>query len=138
MRSILWVLSRFSCVQLFVTPGTVACQAPLSMGSPGKNTGVGCHFLLQRIFPTQGSNPRLPGLLHWLADPLPTEPPGEVSQHQVCSKAMPKHPARELFAFNNFNQFLSHVQSSRAIQISKRALFLSNLKNPKKQQKQTS
>ena len=28
---------------------------------PGKNTGVSCHFLLQRIFPTQGSNP---GLLH--------------------------------------------------------------------------
>ena len=24
--------------------------------SPGKNTGVGCHFLLQRIFLTQGSN----------------------------------------------------------------------------------
>ena len=28
---------------------------------PGKSTGVGCHFLLQRIFPTQGMNP---GLLH--------------------------------------------------------------------------
>ena len=28
---------------------------------PGKNTGVGCHFLLQGIFPTQGLNP---GLLH--------------------------------------------------------------------------
>ena len=28
---------------------------------PGKNTGVGFHFLLQGIFPTQGSNP---GLLH--------------------------------------------------------------------------
>ena len=27
---------------------------------PGKNTGVGCHFLLQEIFPTQGSNPGLP------------------------------------------------------------------------------
>ena len=26
----------------------------------GKNTGVGCHFLLQGIFPTQGSNPCLP------------------------------------------------------------------------------
>ena len=26
---------------------------------PGKNTGVGCHSLLQRIFPTQGSNPSL-------------------------------------------------------------------------------
>ena len=30
--------------------------------SPGKNTGVGCHFLLQAIFPTQGLNP---GLLHF-------------------------------------------------------------------------
>ena len=28
--------------------------------SPGKNTGVGCHSLLQRIFQTQGSNPGLP------------------------------------------------------------------------------
>ena len=27
--------------------------------SPGKNTGVGCHDLLQGIFPTQGSNPSL-------------------------------------------------------------------------------
>ena len=30
-------------------------------GSPGKNTGVGCHFLLQEIFPTQELTP---GLLH--------------------------------------------------------------------------
>ena len=29
--------------------------------SPGKSSGVGCHFLLQRIFLTQGLNP---GLLH--------------------------------------------------------------------------
>ena len=36
--------------------------------SPGKNTGVGCHFLLQGIFPTQGSNPHL---LYWQADSLP-------------------------------------------------------------------
>ena len=28
--------------------------------SPGKNTGVSCHALLQGIFPTQGSNPGLP------------------------------------------------------------------------------
>ena len=31
---------------------------------PGKNTGVGCHFLLQGIFLTQGSNPCLLDLLH--------------------------------------------------------------------------
>ena len=47
------VLSR---VRLSVTPWTVAHQAPLSWNSPGKNTGVGSHFLLQEIFPTQGSN----------------------------------------------------------------------------------
>ena len=35
---------------------------------PGKNTGVGCHFLLQGIFPTQGWNWHL---LHWQMDSLP-------------------------------------------------------------------
>ena len=39
---------------------------------PGKNTGVGCHFLLQEIFLTQGSNP---GLLA-LAESLATRKPG--------------------------------------------------------------
>ena len=34
---------------------TVAYQVPLSLGFPGKNTGVGCHFFLQEIFPTQGT-----------------------------------------------------------------------------------
>ena len=33
--------------------------------SPGKNPGVGCHFLLQEIFLTQGSNPGLLNLLHF-------------------------------------------------------------------------
>ena len=33
--------------------------------SPGKNTGVGCHFLLQGIFTTQGSNPGLFGLYNY-------------------------------------------------------------------------
>ena len=35
-----------------------------SCDSPGKNTGVHCHFLLQGIFPIQGSNMRLLCLLH--------------------------------------------------------------------------
>ena len=39
--------------------------------SPSRNTGMGCHFLLQGIFPTQRSNPRLWCLLHWEADSLP-------------------------------------------------------------------
>ena len=39
--------------------------------SPGKNTAVGCHSLLQRIFLTQGSKLHLLHLLHWQADSLP-------------------------------------------------------------------
>ena len=49
------MLSCFSHVRLFATPGTVVRQVPLSMDFPGKNTGEGCHFLLQGIFATQGS-----------------------------------------------------------------------------------
>ena len=43
---------------------TISHQAPLSMGIPGKNTGMGCHALLQGIFLTQESNPCLLCLLH--------------------------------------------------------------------------
>ena len=50
---------------------TVAHQAPLSMGLPRQDTGVGCHFLLQGVFLTQGSNPHLLYILHWQEDSLP-------------------------------------------------------------------
>ena len=43
---LLLLLSCFSRVRLCATPWTAAYQASPSMG-PGKNTGVGCHFLLQ-------------------------------------------------------------------------------------------
>ena len=46
-------MKLLSCVQLFATPWTVALHP---MNFLGKSTGVGCHFLLQGIFPTQGSN----------------------------------------------------------------------------------
>ena len=41
--------------------------------SPGKNSGVGSHSLLQRIFLTQGSNLGLLHLLHCQVDSLTTE-----------------------------------------------------------------
>ena len=64
-RTRTWLLSH---VQLFVTLWTAARQA---LFIPGKNTGVGWHFLHQGIFPTQGSNPCFLHLLHWQADSLP-------------------------------------------------------------------
>ena len=58
--------------ELFVTPWTVVRRAPFyPWDFPGKNTGMGCHFLLQGIFPAQGLNPCLLSLLHWQADSLP-------------------------------------------------------------------
>ena len=44
---LLLLLSRFSRVRLCATPETAAHQAPRAWDSSGKNTGVGCHFLLQ-------------------------------------------------------------------------------------------
>ena len=40
--------------------GLQPTRIPCPWDSPGKNTGVGCHFLLQGIFPTQGSNLGVP------------------------------------------------------------------------------
>ena len=54
-----------------------ARQAPLPMVFSSQTTWVGCHFLLQGIFPTQGSNPRLLSLVRWQAGSLPLGPPGK-------------------------------------------------------------
>ena len=59
-------VSLLSRVQLFVTPWTVARQAPLSIGFSRQEYWSRLPYsLLQGIFPTQGSNP---SLLHWPAD----------------------------------------------------------------------
>ena len=71
------MLSWFSRVRLFATLWTIASMGRLlcPWDSPGKNTGVGCHALLQGIFPNQESNPHL--LSPTLADgSLPLAPPG--------------------------------------------------------------
>ena len=54
------VLSR-SVVSNSLRPhGLLPARLPCPWDSPGKNTGVGCHALLQGIFPAQGLNPGLP------------------------------------------------------------------------------
>ena len=61
-----------SVVSDSVTHGLWSARLPHPWDFPGKNTGVGCHFLLQEIFLTQGSNLGLP---HY-RQTLPSEPPG--------------------------------------------------------------
>ena len=63
---------------LLATAWIAAYQVSLSMASPGKNTGVGCHAHLQGIFLAQGSNPSLLSFLHWQAGSLPLVQPGYI------------------------------------------------------------
>ena len=60
-----------------VIPWTVASGLLCPWACPSKNTGVGCRLLLQGIFPTQGSNPHLLGLLCCKCVVLPLAPPGK-------------------------------------------------------------
>ena len=60
-----------SCVQLFAIPWSVAARLLYPRNSLDKNTAVGCHSLLQGIFPTWGIKPRSPALQ---VNSLPREP----------------------------------------------------------------
>ena len=79
------VLSAQSCLTLCDPMDCSPLGSSVHGDSPGKDTGVGCHVLLQGIFPTQGSNPYLPhymqihyhlshqgspGILEWVAYPI--------------------------------------------------------------------
>ena len=68
--SIIWLKQNCMLSQSCPTlSNPMDCTLPGSSAHGGKNTRVGCHFLLQGIFPTQGSNSHL---LLWQADPLHT------------------------------------------------------------------
>ena len=53
-------VSTQTCLILCNLHGLQPARLFCPQNFPGKSTGVGCHFPLQRIFPTQGSNPGLP------------------------------------------------------------------------------
>ena len=90
--TILGTCSVASVMSDSVTPWTVAHQAPLSMGFPSKNTGVGYHFLLRGIFLPQGLNLLLLELLHWQADSLSFEPPhGGISVNKAVKEPCPTY-----------------------------------------------
>jgi hypothetical protein len=63
LSDLLLLLSHEVVSDSFATPWAARLLCPWDF--PGKNTALGSHFLLQRIFPTQGSNPHLRCLLHW-------------------------------------------------------------------------
>ena len=74
------------------------CNLPGSSfhgNSPGKNSGVGWHALLQGIFPTQGSNPSLPHfrwiLYHLSHQGSPINTPNDTSNHVSLGNSTPRN-----------------------------------------------
>ena len=73
--------SRFSRVRLCATPETAPTRLPRPWDSPGKNTGVGCHFLLQCMKVRSESEVAQSCLTP--SDPMDCSPPGP-SVHGLC------------------------------------------------------
>ena len=80
----------------------------------GKNTGVGCHFLVQGIFPTQGSKLHL---LHWQAASLPLVPPGKpyntIYHFEIKCKAARKVTKRK--PYNTIYHFEIKCKAARKV-----------------------
>ena len=71
---LLLLLSRFSCVRLCATHRQKPTRFPCPWDSPGKNTGVGCHFLLQSM--KVKSESEVAQLCLSLCDPMDCSLPG--------------------------------------------------------------
>ena len=71
----------------FATPWTLAYQPPLSVGFSGKNTGVGCHFLLQCM--KVKSESEVAQLCPTRSDPMDCSPPGS-SIHGIFQAKVPE------------------------------------------------
>ena len=83
-------MKSLSRVRLFVTPWTVAHQAPPSMGFSGQEYWSGLPFPSPGDLPDPGIEPRSPSLQ---ADALTSEPPGKPHEDEIRLK--------ELFAANS-------------------------------------
>ena len=102
----------------FVTPWTVPARLLCLWDFLDQNTEMGCHFFLQGIFQTQGSNPHLLCLLCWWADYLPLAPPGKPEGiiMSECKPGLPSFSRRLISeAKTNWDQ-LHHLQFSSVAQ----------------------
>ena len=96
------VVYLLSCVRLLRPHGRYPARLLCPRDSPGKNTGVGCHFLLQRIFPTQESNTCLLWLWHcrWILNhgasrEAPENPMDSMSKAKAYNTRRWAHPIRK-------------------------------------------
>ena len=103
-----------SVISDFMIWWTVAARLLCPWDFPGKNTGVGFHAFLQRIFLTQGLNPCLLSLLHWQAYSLHTGPPGK--PHFWISQFNQDHSIFMPVLWSSFSLYkITKAYSQRAI-----------------------
>ena len=81
-----------SCVWLFATPWTVACQAPLSVEFSRQEHWSGFPFPPPGDLTDPGIKPASPA---WQVDPLPLELPGKPDYAQTCLMIFLKHRAQD-------------------------------------------
>ena len=86
-NSIFFFLPRSCAVWCLVTQSCATFCDPMDCSLPRKNTRVGCHALLQGIYPIQRLNSGLPSLQ---TDSLPSEPPGKTKNTGVGSLSLLK------------------------------------------------
>ena len=93
-------------------PHGLAPQTPCPWDFPSKNTGLGCHFLLQGIFPTQGLNLHLLCLLHWQANSFPLS---HLKRFSFTTRSVVLFNQVEfLLAFSSWHQPIFWIVSSHA------------------------
>ena len=134
----LYKTTCFCCYCLVAKPRLILCDpmdcsllASLSMDFSGKDTGVGCHFLLQGIFSTQISNPHISCIAGGF---FTTEPPGKPSKSHTSGQMAEPQKVWSIFAFLNFLQDLSwpplHHYSMQCLSSSRASLLSRYFLNP--------
>ena len=85
-------VQSLSHVQIFMAYELQPIRFLCPWNFPGRNTGVGCHFLPQGIFSTQRWNPHLSHLGYWQEDSLPLDSlqPGKPTSLRVEAKILTK------------------------------------------------
>ena len=99
------VVQLLSRVQLLQPHGLYPARLLCLWDSPGKNTGVGCHFLLQGIFSTPGIEPKSPA---FQADSLLTELLGTISSWKQCKQFQYNQNAFQTFKQISTTLFEEH------------------------------
>ena len=106
--SIIWLQQNCVLVQsCTILCNPMDCSLPGSSVHGGKNTQVGCHFLLLGIFPTQGSNSHL---LHWQVDRLPSA--------KIVNIILANHSSKEAIIPLIYYRWLNYILIAQSFSIS--------------------